>query len=131
MFFVFKDRFSESQKIAFNLFKDFIAETGITKFTTLVRTNFEDFEDPRKCEGDRQSLLTQTTELIKEIINSCNNVIYVDNPPIPVIKEKDNDKLKAKKEDKVNVNREKRKRSIEIVLNHLTENCSEIYKLKE
>ncbi|KLL05389.1 MAG: hypothetical protein MRERV_1c065 [Mycoplasmataceae bacterium RV_VA103A] len=129
--FVFKDRFSESQITAFNLFKNFIDETGITKFTTLVRTNFEEFEDLEKCEEDRQSLLTKTTEVTKEIINSCNNVIYVDNPPIPIIKESDNDRIREKKKDKANINKEKRKKSIKIMLDHAVENCLEIYKLKE
>ncbi|CAJ0851558.1 789_t:CDS:2 [Entrophospora sp. SA101] len=99
--FVFKGRFSEEQITAFNMFKNFIADTGITKFTTLVRTNFENFEDSQKCQEDRQSLLTQTSQTVREIISSCNNVIYVDNPPIPVIKEKDNERIRAKKEDKI------------------------------
>lgn len=129
--FVFKDRFSESQIAAFNLFKNFINETGITRFTTLVRTNFEEFEDLQKCQEDRQSLLTQTAQIVKEIVGSCNNVIYVDNPSIPVIKEKDNERIRAKKEDKAKEGKQKREQSIKIVLNHLAENCSEIYKLKE
>jgi energy-coupling factor transporter ATP-binding protein EcfA2 len=129
--FVFKDRFSEGQIIAFNMFKDFINEIGIARFTTLVRTNFEDFEDPQKCQEDRQSLLTQTAQVVKEIISSCNNVIYVDNPPIPVIKEKDNERIRAKKEDKIKESKQKREQSIKVVLDHVTENCSEIYKLKE
>src|SRR6185312_16946883 len=35
--FVFKDRFSGDQIFAFELFKNFINESGITKFTTLIR----------------------------------------------------------------------------------------------
>lgn len=58
--FVFKGRFAPEQVAAFNMFKDFIAETGITKFTTLVRTNFEDFETRKACEKDKDDLLGQS-----------------------------------------------------------------------
>src|SRR5437016_1705321 len=37
VFFVFKDKFSPEQVRNFNLFKELISESGITKFTTLVR----------------------------------------------------------------------------------------------
>ena len=37
--FVAKGRFSDEQVIAFNTFKDFISETGITKFTTIAFDN--------------------------------------------------------------------------------------------
>src|SRR6266511_4533568 len=50
--FVFGGRFGPEQVTAFNIFKTFISESGITKFTTLVRTRFDDFRDPKKCEED-------------------------------------------------------------------------------
>ena len=56
--------------------------------------------------------------------------MYVDNPAIPVIKEKDNERTKKRKEERILANEESRKESKEKVLNHLVDNCPEIYKLK-
>ncbi|MCE8162857.1 MAG: 50S ribosome-binding GTPase [Candidatus Moeniiplasma glomeromycotorum] len=128
--FVFKDRFSEDQISAFNLFKDFIAETGITKFTTIVKTGFENFRNQQRREEDQQILLSQTKEL-KEIINSCNGIVYVDNPAIPTVKNDDNEETKEFKEKTIRVNKRSREKSRKIVFEHLVKNCSEIYKLKE
>ncbi|CAG8447703.1 9237_t:CDS:10 [Cetraspora pellucida] len=93
VFFVFKDDFSKEQARTFNIFKDFVFEfeNGVTKFATLVRTNFEQFQELQACEKDRENLLAQNQEL-KEIITFWSR---------------------------------------KIILNHLTEKCSEIYKLKE
>ncbi|MCE8167816.1 MAG: 50S ribosome-binding GTPase [Candidatus Moeniiplasma glomeromycotorum] len=128
--FVFKDRFSEEQIIAFNLFKDFINETGITKFTTIVKTGFENFRNQKRREEDQQSLLNQTKGL-KEIISSCNGIVYVNNPSIPVIKEDDDGETKEDKEHQIKTHGKSRERSRKILLGHLVESCSEIYKLKE
>ncbi|CAI2173146.1 11932_t:CDS:2 [Funneliformis geosporum] len=57
--FVFKGRFGSEQVETFKKFKTFISESGITKYTTLVRTRFEEFRNPQKCEEDRQSLLSE------------------------------------------------------------------------
>ncbi|MDR1670445.1 MAG: 50S ribosome-binding GTPase [Spiroplasmataceae bacterium] len=123
--FVIKGRFSEEQIGAFNLFKDFINETEITKFTTIVKTSFKDFRNPDKCLKDKEDMLSQRKE-IKEIIDSCNNIVYVDNPAIPEIDEDDSDN-----EKEIIINNKKRKESREKLLNHLVDNCLEIYKLKE
>jgi len=125
--FVIGGKFNDDQVKAFNLFKDFIAETGITKFNTIVRTNFPNFKDPKRREEDRDSLLAENEE-IREIIGSCNDIIYVDNPPVPEKKEGIDDE---EYEDEKKVSERKRGESREIVLTHLTENCSEIYKLKK
>lgn len=117
--FVFKDKFANEQEAAFKMFKDFIAESGITKFTTLVRTNFPNFRTEQKCQEDKESLLTQSQELT-EIMISCHDVIYVDNPSLEV------DSI-----NELELNKRKRARSREIVLNHLSNNCRGIYKLKE
>lgn len=123
--FVAKGRFSDEQVIAFDTFKDFINETGITKFTTIVKTGFKDFRNPQECDKDRRDLLTQTKK-IRKIIESCKSIIHVDNPSIPEIDEEDSDN-----EQEIKISDKKRKESRERVLRHLSENCSEIYKLKE
>jgi len=118
--FVFGGRFGPEHAAAFNMFKGFISESGITKFTTLVRTNFSNFRNPEKCEADRQDLLKQNQELV-EIISSCNGTIYVDNPPISA----GTDERRAK------LNKKKREDSRRIVLDHLAENCQKIYPFGE
>ncbi|CAG8481859.1 862_t:CDS:2 [Cetraspora pellucida] len=105
--FVVKGRFAENQIIAFNMFKDFIAETGITKFATVVRTGFKDFRSADKCVKDQEELLTQRKE-IEEIINSCNGIIHVDNPSIPDRDEEDSDN-----EQEILISEKKRKESRE------------------
>ncbi|CAG8453461.1 3903_t:CDS:2 [Ambispora gerdemannii] len=123
--FVFKGRFSPEQIAVFNLLKDFISEIGITKFTTIVRTSFTNFRNHQKCEEDKWALLSKSKEL-SEIINSCNGIIYIDNPSMPVVEEEDSDN-----ELEIRINEKKRKESRKILLDYLTENCQEIYKLKE
>lgn len=99
--------------------------SNITKVTTIVKTNFKDFRNLDKCVKDQEDLLNQREE-IKEIINSCNGIVHVDNPSIPEKDEEDSDN-----EREIRTNENKRKLSQERVLNHLAENCSEVYKLKE
>jgi len=124
--FVFGGRFGPEQVMVFNTFKTFISESGITKFTTLVRTRFDDFRDPKKCEEDRQSLLSEDNKELRDAISSCNDIIYVDNPPIPEIDDKDSDD--EREEEKI---KEKKEESRKIVLNHLAKCCQEPYKLKK
>jgi len=128
--FIFRGKFSPEHVNIFNLFKDFVSETGISRFTTLVRTHFENFQIPEECNKDREALLIQDPKII-EIMDSCNGVIYVDNPSIPKIEEDDDEDIKEEKELEISLNKEKRGDSRKIVLNHLIENCSEIYKLKK
>lgn len=128
--FVISGKFNKEQVKAFNLFKDFISETGITKFNTIVRTNFSNFKDSQKCKEDEESLLAENEE-IREMIESCNGIIHIDNPPIPVIKEGIDDEEREELEDEKKVHERKRKESREKVLTHLVEKCSEVYKLKE
>jgi GTP-binding protein EngB required for normal cell division len=120
--FVFKGRFAPEQVAVFNMFKDFLSESKITQFTTLVRTNFPNFRKEEACEKDKNDLLGQGSE-VKEIVQSCKDVIYVDNPDIPTEGEEE--------ERRINLKIKKRKDSRKVVLDRLADNCSEIYKLKE
>jgi len=129
--FVFRGRFGPEQIIVFNLFKKFVAESRINEFTTLVRTNFPNFKDPQKCEEDRQSLRGEKNKELNEIVNFCNGIIYVENPPMPIIKEGDDEETIEDKKEEMLEAEEEREEVRKIVLNHLVENCSEIYKLKE
>lgn len=126
--FVFKGRFGPEQIIAFNKFKSFISESGITKYTTLIRTRFDDFRDSEKCEEDRQSLLSEENKDLRRIIESCNGIIYVNNPPIPEI---DEDEADSDDEKEINEIRGKKEASREVVLGHLAKKCGEPYTFGE
>jgi AIG1 family len=130
VFFIFRGRFTPEHVKVFNVFKEFVSEAGINRFTTLVRTHFENFQTPEECDKDRKALLSQSPELV-EIVDSCNGIIYVDNPSLPKIEEDDDEEEREEKELEISINKEKREDSKRIVLNHLVENCSEIYKLKK
>jgi len=126
--FVFGGRFGPEQIAAFNAFKTFISESGITKYTTLVRTNFPNFRDEEACKGDRQSLLSEENKELRETIDSCNGIVYVDNPSIPEIDEDEADENDKKREREI---KEKKEESRKIVLSHLAKCCQEPYKLKK
>jgi len=127
--FVFKDRFSPEHMAVYKAFEKFISKSGIAEFTTLIRTNFRNFRTQQECDDDKSILLNQNREL-GEIIKTCKGIIHVDNPPIPVIEAKDDDEEKSDKEREMRKSERMRGKSREKVLNHLSENCSEIYKLK-
>ncbi|CAG8654931.1 12489_t:CDS:2, partial [Ambispora leptoticha] len=85
--FVVKGRFTEKHIEAFKLFENFISDTGIAKFTTIVKTGFSNFRDPESRERDKKALIRENKDL-KEIIESCSNIIHVDNPAMTDGKEK-------------------------------------------
>ncbi|CFW92771.1 Protein of unknown function (AIG1 domain) [endosymbiont DhMRE of Dentiscutata heterogama] len=142
VFFVFSEKFSKADVGNFNLFKGLILESGITKFTTLVRTNFKKFEDSQKCKEDQQALL-ETNKEIEEIIESCNDILladnltlkilHVDNPTLDIAPADDeDDEDKIERENKINENGSKRGASREKLLKHLgDEHCSGTYNLRE
>jgi predicted GTPase len=129
--FVFSSRFSQEQLEAYKMLKVLIQESGINQYTTLVRTHFTSFENEAECHEDRFNLKNETRE-IKEIIDSCRDIIYVDNPSLPVIKEGDKGTARKRKLTRLSLNQHARNKSREIVLNYLTDNCNnQTYKLKE
>ncbi|WNE40461.1 MAG: hypothetical protein GBAus27B_000528 [Mycoplasmataceae bacterium] len=52
-------------------------------------------------------------------------------PPIPVIKEGDSERVKRNNEEQRQISIEKRAKSREKLLNHIVNNCPEVYKLNE
>jgi hypothetical protein len=119
--FVFKSRFGPDQILAFNHFKELISEAAILKFTTLVRTHFENFTSQEKCDEDKK-LLSEENLVLSEILSSCHSLIHVDNQAEISDEEDDIENEFIK---------EKREKSRKVLFDHLTENCNEVYKLKE
>jgi len=135
--FVFKDRFTDEQAKAFNLFKNFISQSRIVEFTTIVRTNFLKFDSDKECKEDQKNLLSsfdksrdsERKEFVK-MIKNCK-FVHVNNPPLPMASsEVDDDISKKEREVEIGSSKRKRGRSREKLLNHLAENCCNIYKLE-
>jgi hypothetical protein len=118
--FVTDGSFSESEIRMYNLSKDSIFESGILGYVTIVRTKFTNFKNKGECNKDKRAML-ERNETIAKIINSCNGVIHVDNLPINII---DDD---SDYEERVNINKNARKRSRNILLNHLEKVGQEKY----
>ncbi|CAG8449657.1 7717_t:CDS:2 [Cetraspora pellucida] len=106
--FVVKGNFEKKHIEAFKVFENFISETGMAKFTTIVKTGFSNFRDQPSCERDKKALIGENKEL-EEIIGACNEVLHIDNPSMAV------------EGQKKKINKEDRERSREIVLNYLAE----------
>jgi tRNA U34 5-carboxymethylaminomethyl modifying GTPase MnmE/TrmE len=109
IFFIFKGKFTETEREVYNSLKSI--NNDITKYITIIRTNYVGFENEEKCEKDKK-LLNENPQ-IATIINSCNKVIYVDNPPLS---------------RSATTNKEIREKSRQKLLNHL-ETCQETYDL--
>ncbi|CAJ0893882.1 6207_t:CDS:2, partial [Entrophospora sp. SA101] len=82
----------------------------IIKNITIVRNRFGNFDDPKKCDKDKKDLKNEK-EKIAAIINRCNGIIYVDNPPL------------RENEQRRKVDQEDREKSRKILLNHLKSSC--------
>ncbi|CAG8522652.1 412_t:CDS:1 [Dentiscutata heterogama] len=77
--FVTNGRFTQEEIEAFNLLRKAIFDDHVTDYTTIVCTNFPDFEDHEACERDRKIFREETEKFSKKLARTV--VIYVDNPP--------------------------------------------------
>ncbi|CAB4493561.1 hypothetical protein RhiirA5_424506 [Rhizophagus irregularis] len=122
--FVIDGRFTAEEAKIFNLLKDSIFEIGILEYTTIVKTKFSNFKDKNECDADKEQL-HNGNEKIAEIVRSCRDVVYVDNPPIKIHIEDDDDRNIVENNKKI------RQRSREKLLSYLNVECQERYfKLK-
>ncbi|CAB5314084.1 unnamed protein product [Rhizophagus irregularis] len=123
--YVIDGRFTEDEISTFNMIRDSIFKSGILDYLTIVRTKFSNFRNKGECETDMKKM-REENKLGAEIVNSCNGVIHVDNPPIDIIKEYDDD---YDYEDRILVNKHARKKSRKKVLDYLEEkNMDEHFK---
>ncbi|EXX78106.1 hypothetical protein RirG_017960 [Rhizophagus irregularis DAOM 197198w] len=118
---VIDGKFMIKEKIGLSeLFRKLIFEDGIAEYITIVRTKFSNFKNKDKCEADKKQLHNEN-ENIANIVRSCRDVIYVDNPPtnIQIIDEED--------EETVITNKKIRDRSRKIILDYLDKACQVDY----
>lgn len=93
--FVTRGRFNKEEIEAYDLLSSIIFDKEVINYTTLVRTGFEEFEDREACDDDRGSLRTENAALAH--ILGAVDIVYLNNPSIPVIKESDSERIKEKK----------------------------------
>ncbi|CAG8613543.1 1684_t:CDS:2 [Ambispora gerdemannii] len=109
--FVTNGRFTKEEINTFGLLRSVIFDTKVAAYTTIVRTNFPEFEDQDECDKDQLNLQNENDAIFK--ILRASRVIYIDNPPL--------------KGRSVNTNREIREESRRILLTHLA-TCQGIYR---
>jgi predicted GTPase len=111
-------RLDQYEMSIYNLLKAVIFDEEVADHTTIIRTNFVDFRNKKKCEEDIDLMIKKGGDKLLEAIKSCQGrVIHVDNPST------DTDD-----EDEAEMNEEDRKVSREKILNHLKGVCGEDYK---
>ncbi|KAF2075731.1 hypothetical protein CYY_002974 [Polysphondylium violaceum] len=104
--FVTSGKFGEEERNNLKLLQSFMFDQQVLKFTTVVRTNFDSFCDPIATQRDIDDLY-----LVREcgsILRKCNKILHVNNL------------------NRLIDSSQSRKRSREILLNHLS-TCTTVY----
>jgi len=119
-------RFTPEEIETYNILKEILFDENITKYTTIVRTNFPNFRNEKKCQEDIQSLFAKNNKSITEMLESCSErIIHVDNQSVNISGDgKDIDEIS---EMQININKKVRELSKKILLDHLIR-YNEIYK---
>ncbi|CAB5369874.1 unnamed protein product [Rhizophagus irregularis] len=119
--FVIDGKFSAEKASTFNLLRDYIFESGIAEYITIVRTKFSNFKNEDECIKDKENLCDENESIAK----LCKSIVYVDNPPVDISVRDDDDK------ETIRINKRRRNHSREILLDHLDNVCGKkYYKLK-
>jgi hypothetical protein len=108
--------FTEEEIRTFNLIKESIFDVCILDYVTIVRTKFSNFKNEKICDIDKEKMLSDNE--VTKIVNSCNGVIHVDNPPINIVEDDDDEDYG----DRIVFNKNARKRSRKIILDYLEKN---------
>ncbi|CAB4431192.1 unnamed protein product [Rhizophagus irregularis] len=117
--FVIDEGFTAEEVKIFNLLKGSIFDIfriHILDYVTIVRTKFSNFRNEDKCKANKKQLHNEN-DIIAEIVKSCRDVVYVNNPPVN-IEIVDEDDVET-----VATNKRIRKKSREILSNYLYEAC--------
>jgi predicted GTPase len=117
--FLTNGRFTSEEIEAYNVMKEVLFGEEITKYITIVRTNFDKFEHEESCKEDKQRIHDENPTL-SEILKNCNGIIYVSNPSVDVNQRK----------SAIDAAIELRGVSRVIIINHLTYNCGNYHPTK-
>ncbi|CAG8586516.1 8973_t:CDS:2 [Paraglomus occultum] len=96
--FVVGGRFTPEEVETFNLLKKFFFDVDVDKYTTIVRTRFPNFEDESERNKDIETLRDENNPKITKMLDSCNEIVHVDNPSVNVV----GDSLRVKKQVELN-----------------------------
>lgn len=117
IFFVTDGKLVEESKSTYELLKKVVFDENVTQYTTVIRTNFSGFKNEKSCRKEENEMI-RNSESLKGLIEECNKIIYVDNPPVDV-----------DDEGEVNLRRKRREDSRKTLLEHLKFICqSDVYK---
>jgi GTP-binding protein EngB required for normal cell division len=117
--FVINGRLTDPEKEAYNIMREVLFGDEITKYTTIVKTNFTNFDDEESCEEETRKIHEEDPTL-SEILKRCNRIIYVDNPSVD----------EKQKPLKIAAAKESRETSRKILIDHLTYKCGNYYPTK-
>jgi hypothetical protein len=82
IFFVTSGRFTNEEVEAYKLLSSIIFDQDVFQYTTIIRTNFPEFETENACKRDRDKLRKESGELSEIFSNLGTKIIYVNNPPL-------------------------------------------------
>lgn len=99
--------------------KKTIFDQDIVNYVTIVRTNFNDFDDEEKCKDDVKKTAKKDSKLSELIEIFQGRIIHVDNPS-----------LEVKNKDELEFNKERRNKSRNKIVDHLNKNCQSVYRFK-
>ncbi|RIA96288.1 hypothetical protein C1645_872161 [Glomus cerebriforme] len=116
--YVIDGRFTKDEIRIFELLENIIFESGILEYVTFVKTKFGNFKSQTERKKEKYKIL-EGNEKIAKIVNSCKDVVYVDNPPINIRIYDDDDR------DDIERNKKTRTKSRTILLDHLEKVCQE------
>ncbi|PKY51449.1 hypothetical protein RhiirA4_493895 [Rhizophagus irregularis] len=80
-------RFTEEEIQVYKILETVLFDENVKNYTTIVRTNFEKFENEEECQNN-QRLLIEEKSRIMAIIKNCNFFIHLDNPSNDISKRK-------------------------------------------
>lgn len=121
VFFVTGPRATKEEIEAYNLLRSIIFDSGVDKFTTIVKTRFDEFENEDVCEEDRQKLRTSDNKDLADFAKRVRKILYVDNPPINI----SGNSARVKQQNELN--RGTREESRKRILTYLG-TCQGVYK---
>ncbi|GES90155.1 kinase-like domain-containing protein [Rhizophagus clarus] len=107
--FVINGRFTKEEIDTFNLIKESLFKSDILRYVTIVRSNFSNFRTNKECDKDIE-LMRNESDIIAQIVNSCNGVVHVDNPSVDLFKDDDEDDDEY--EQRIDINRNARKKQL-------------------
>jgi len=84
IFFVTDGQLVRETKSTYDLLEKVVFDDKVTKYTTVIRTNFDRFGDKTECDEDRKTMIEDSKEF-KNLIGRCNGIIHINNPPVNII----------------------------------------------